>query len=222
MKKKIFLALNVFLLVSLLLSDIRYFLFGTLARKAFTSSVFVALGLVNAVYALTVKAAPKRFALVMLAGLFFAMLGDIVLGKNFILGVVMFALGHLLYAVAYALRAKFARADLLPAAIVLLLSVVFLNLPFIRIADPVMNAACYVYAVIISCMVGKALGNLLHSKSAADVLIAVGSVLFYFSDMMLVLAWFGGAPKIADTLCLFTYFPGQIILAHAVYHAVNE
>ena len=44
--------------------------------------------------------------------------------------------------------------------------------------------------------------------------------MFYFSDVMLALRMFGGAPLLADRLCLFTYFPGQAVLAHAVFYYV--
>ena len=54
------------------------------------------------------------------------------------------------------------------------------------------------------------------------IIMAAGSVLFYFSDLMLVLRWFADAPRIASDLCLMTYFPAQGLLAASVYFHANK
>ena len=94
--------------------------------------------------------------------------------------------------------------------------------PGLTFSDPAMRIVCYVYAVIISGMAGKAVSGFLRERTLVNGLLALGSVLFYFSDVMLLLAWFTGAGSWADTACLFTYFPGQGILAHAGYHNINR
>jgi len=54
------------------------------------------------------------------------------------------------------------------------------------------------------------------------IIMAAGSVLFYFSDLMLAFDMFGGAPPIAGTLCLATYYPGQCVLGYSVYRYVIQ
>ena len=46
----------------------------------------------------------------------------------------------------------------------------------------------------------------------------IGSFLFFFSDLMLLFNEFAGAPFITDILCLYTYYPAQILLAYSILH----
>ncbi len=222
MKKTLFLNLNIILLAVLAVCIYIYDnLNGRLAMKGTTAACFVAIGLVNLVYALCVKPRKPAFPMTLCAGLILAMLGDILLGKNFILGAGLFAGGHLLYAAAMYTRQRFARLDAVMSLAMFVIALLILTFtPNLTFSDPVMRIVCYVYAVIISLMAGKAVSGALRERSLVHVLLAIGSVMFYFSDVMLLLAWFAGAGSWADTACLFTYFPGQGILAHAAYHAV--
>ena len=77
---------------------------------------------------------------------------------------------------------------------------------------PSQRIICYAYAVIISCMAGKAVSCFLRQKTLASFLLALGSAMFFFSDAMLLLAWFAGAGRWADLACCWTYFPGQGVL----------
>lgn len=224
MKKKLFLNLNIILLCILAVCIYIYDnINGRLVMKGTTAGCFAVLGLVNLVYALSVKPRKPAFPLCLSAGLILAMLGDILLGRNFILGAGLFAAGHVMYAVAMYARQKFARLDAVMSGVMFLLALAILTFtPNLIFSDPVMQVVCYVYAVIISAMAGKAISGFLRARTLVNGLLALGSVLFYFSDVMLVLSWFAGAGSWADTLCLFTYFPGQGILAHAGYWRVQE
>ena len=156
-------------------------------------------------------------------GLCFAMAGDLLLGWNFIIGAGLFAVGHILYAAAMYTRQRFARLDAAMSLMIFVIAMLLLTfIPGMAFPDPLMRIVCYAYAVIISCMAGKAVSSFLREKTLTNGLLALGSVLFFFSDVMLVLSWFAGAGRWADVCCLCTYFPGQGILAHACFHHVRE
>ena len=73
---------------------------------------------------------------------------------------------------------------------------------------------CLGYAFIISCMMGKAISCAIRKPCAASILMGLGSILFYTSDLMLALNYFSNAPNhTTSVICLTTYYPGQGILA---------
>ena len=224
MKKKIFLTLNILLLAVLAICTYIYMeIDGRLFMKGVTASCFVALGLTNLVYAALSKPRKLVFPIVLALGLCFAMAGDLLLGWNFIVGAGLFAVGHILYAAAMYTRQRFARLDAAMSLMIFVIAMLLLTfIPGMAFPDPLMRIVCYAYAVIISCMAGKAVSSFLREKTLTNGLLALGSVLFFFSDVMLVLSWFAGAGRWADVCCLCTYFPGQGILAHACFHHVRE
>ena len=79
-----------------------------------------------------------------------------------------------------------------------------------------MKGVCCAYAFIISFMVGKAISNLLKEKNSTNKIIVIGSILFFISDLMLMLNKFGNIPG-TSYLCLGTYYPGQFILAFSLF-----
>ena len=186
---------------------------GSLQMKAVTAGCFVAIGCLGLVYTVLCKGRPA-FAVTLLLGLILAMAGDLTLGKSFILGAELFAGGHILYAAAMYIRQRFAWLDALLSLGMLLIALAVLTFtPGLTFSDPAMRIVCYVYAVIISCMAGKAISGFLRQRTLANGLLALGSGMFYFSDVMLLLSWFAGAGRWADLACCWTYFPGQSILA---------
>lgn len=222
MKNKV-LVINRILIIALLLSAFCYILYGTIAIKTIASACFVLLGIVNVYFAIKVKSETKKFSIVMFVALCFSCLGDVILYYDFILGAVAFAIGHIMYFVAYCIRKRFKKEDGVGISVVLIPSVSFLIFaPIFDYDGMFIKIVCVAYAVIISCMVGKALGNLYAQKNPVNILIAAGSILFFFSDLMLVLHAFGGAHFVADILCLMTYYPGQGVLGYSIYQGVLE
>ncbi len=191
---------------------------GGLWRKGLTSFGFVLLGILNLAYLTAIRKKPLRFPVILTAGLVVAMFADIVLNVNFIDGALLFAVGHIFYVISYAQIQRIGRLDLLLSGIVFAAAASFLLLaPMFDFGDAVMTGICVGYAFVISCMVGKAFGNAVREHTATNVLLAVGSFLFFFSDLMLVLYVFADAPHIIDTLCVATYYPAQCLLAHAMF-----
>ena len=208
--------INVITLTLTAVSAFIYFLYGGILLKAATSLCFVLVGVAN--YYLIRKAsgkAPTHSAL-LLCGLIFCFIGDTVINYAFIAGALVFALGHVFYIVAFCKRKSFAKADFLAALSVFVISaIVVFSVEGIK-NDISVLAVCIVYAAIISLMAGKAAMNFLLCKNTANALFAIGAVLFFVSDAALLFYMFASAGKLADTLCLFTYFPAQSILAYAI------
>lgn len=222
-RKKLFYILNAILIALILAGDICYIVLGGLLFKALTSALFVLLGGANVVYLILQKEKDKRFPIIMLVGLFFAMLGDIVLNLHFIAGAILFAVGHVFYFVSYCFLAKFKPTDLIAGVCIFVPSCLLITLaPFFDFGGVMMEIICVVYALIISLMVGKAISNLIREKTLLNLLIVIGSCLFFFSDLMLLLNVFGNLPRVVDILCLATYYPAECFLAHSLLHFKGE
>ena len=215
--------INLLLLAGSIICLIDYVMPGGWATKAMTSSWFVIIGLVNLSYAFIERISKISFAFVIVTGLVFGMLADIMLGKNFILGIVLFACGHIAYLIGFFLLIKPNRRDMIcsvPVAIVSVIAVI--GTPFIQIEDPILEKMLIGYAIIIAAMLGKAIANYRTDKAVSNKLIFIGSIMFWFSDLMLAFNMFGDGGQLAGRLCSFTYWPGQCILAYALYHFVRE
>lgn len=222
MNKKIIIILNCILLASILAGDVLYIVFGDLWLKGLTSAFFVLLGVINLVYAIKNKSNKQKFSIILVVGLVFAMLGDIILNIHFISGAILFAIGHVFFFISYCFLQKFSWKDLLFGAIIFIPSVLIITLvPIFDFGGVLMEIVCIVYALIISLMVGKAISNLIREKNLLNLIIVLGSALFFFSDLMLLLDVFGNLSVVA-ILCLATYYPAEFLLAHSIYRAVEE
>lgn len=216
--KKTFTILNAVLIAATLISSICYYQFGGIERKGLTAFGFVLVGAVNLIYAIKSKVGNLRFPLLMAMGLLFSMIGDVVLNLSFIPGALIFAVGHIFYFAAYCNLMEFKARDLIPSILIFAVSAMIITLvPIFDFGSALMEGICILYALVISFMVGKACSNLLRKRNAVTAIAVVGSILFYFSDLMLVFNVFADAPKITDTLCLFSYFPAQCLLAHSIF-----
>lgn len=214
---------NIILLVCAIGCLVCYDIFGGLWLKGVTSSWFVLLGAVNLWCARKLEWKRLRFFLLMEAGLFCGMCADVLLGVVFFAGIGVFALGHVLYLVAFYTLEKFSRRDLWIIAPLAAISMfVVVGTPWITVEDPVLQKLLLGYAVIISAMLGKAISNLIRHPSPARWLLAIGSLMFWFSDLMLAIDMFGQASRLTWILCSYTYWPAQNLLAHSLYHTVKE
>lgn len=221
--QKTFKIWNIVLFVLAMLCVVYYDYEGGLWLKGVTSGWFVVLGLVNLVYARKRRCGNFRFPVLVQLALFLTMAADVLLGIHFMTGVVVFALGHVCYYAAFCTLEKFRPRDLIPTVVFAVISLIaVLGTPFIRVEEDVMRYLLVAYAIVISLMVGRALGNLAHQKSRSRWLMAIGACLFWFSDLMLALNMFGSGGRLASLLCMYTYWPGQSILAHSLFHYVNE
>ena len=79
-----------------------------------------------------------------------------------------------------------------------------------------MQILCCIYAFVISIMVGKAIANFIKEKSQLNLIILLGSILFFFSDFMLLFNVFADVGRIFSVLCLATYYPAEFLLAYSI------
>ncbi len=221
--KKLALFLNILLIVLILLGDALYIYYGiytsinALWIKSVTSALFVILGAVNLFFAIKNKTSCLKFCIFLLIGLFFAMLGDIVLNLHFIGGAILFAVGHIFFFISYCFIEKVNWKDLVCGLAIFLPSVLIITLvPIFDFGNVLMEIICVIYALIISFMVGKSLSNFIIKKSLLCFLVFIGSVLFFISDLMLLLNVFGNLPDFVDILCLLTYYPAEIMLGMSI------
>ena len=208
----------IFLVCTLVATTI--FMFAPLPKyvtKSTASAVFVICGLMN--FILTKKYFENvkfKFNLFLLIGLIFAMAGDIFLIDNFVLGAILFAVGHIFYFVSFLFLQKFNYKDILIGlcifGCVLLIIFLYPNFNFDG-----MLILILVYALIISLMLGKSVSNCIFSYSFANLYILIGTFLFFFSDAMLLFYVFGPHTLVFDILCVFTYYPGQFMLASSMF-----
>lgn len=212
---------NIFLLICAAFCLVCYDIFGGLWLKGVTSGWFVLLGSVNLFAARNLERNQLRFFVLMAAGLFCGMCADVLLGVAFFAGVGVFALGHVLYIIAFCTLEKFCLRDLKIMIPIALISIFLVTgTPMITVTDPLLQKLIPVYAVIISMMLGKAVGNLICCPSLCRRLLVIGSFLFWFSDLMLAVDMFGQPSRLTWILCSYAYWPAQNLLAHALYHAV--
>ena len=182
--------------------------------KCVCSGSFVLLGLVNLGYALKTKQGNTKFYVGMSAGLVLAFLGDYLIGKDFIVGAATFALGHICFVVAYCFMQKMQKLDYAISGTLFLGCLIFLLFcPLLTFEVSIFRIVCIVYALIISTMLGKAVGNFVREKTLVNGTIAIASVLFFFSDLMLVFDWFIGLWNWTDHACMGTYYPALCFLA---------
>ena len=218
--KKSALILNFIMLLAICIADILYITLGGLLIKGIASAMFVILGIINLVYAIVNKTSKIKFCVLIFIGLVFAMLGDIILNINFIAGAVLFAVGHIFFFASYCTLIKFNWKALIYSACLFVPVTLFIVLaPMFKFESFLMEMVCVVYALIISLMVGNAINNYIKEHSILNLIILIGSILFVFSDFMLLLNVFGGLGRIADILCLATYYPAEFFLAHSIWQA---
>ena len=187
MNKKLIIILNCILLALILAGDVLYIVFGDLWLKGLTSAFFVLLGVINLIYAIKNKSNKQKFSIILVIGLIFAMLGDIILNIHFISGAILFAVGHVFFFMSYCFLQKFSWKDLLFGAIIFIPSVLVITLvPIFDFGGVLMEIVCVMYALIISLMVGKAISNLIRERNLLNLIIVLGSVLFFFRAWILL------------------------------------
>lgn len=220
-EKKIILTVDFVLLAAMLVLDGCYMFLGGTPIKAVASALFTVIGSANAVYAY--RAGIKhKFVFIMPIALAVAAAGDIIINYSFVAGAAVFALGHVLYVAAYYTLDGFSRNDIIFAAAIFVPSVLVITLvPAFDFGGALMEILCVVYALVLSAMVGKAIGFCLSKRTIVAITIAAGSAWFFVSDLALLINTFtslGREGRLATRiLCLATYYPAQFLLAFSVF-----
>ena len=218
MKNKLLLAVNTVVIAAIFVLNYFYQANGfDFTLKCICSGSFALLGIINLGYALATKQEGKIFYVGMTLGLLLAFLGDVVIKYDFIVGAATFALGHICFVVAYCFIQRMRRLDYILSGTLFLGCLIFLLFcPLLSFDVAIFRVVCIVYALIISTMLGKALGNFIRKPNLVNGIIAVASTLFFFSDLMLVFDWFIGLWSWTDHACMGTYYPALCFLALAM------
>ena len=191
--------------------------------KCICSGGFALMGVLNLVYALAAGRQGMAIYVSMAAGLVLAMLGDVLIGYDFIVGAGTFALGHVCFVVAYCFMQRLRGLDLIIGGGIFAAAAIFLLVcPLLTFDPPFFRVVCLVYALIISAMLGKAVGNFLRVRTWGFGIIALASFLFFFSDLMLVFDWFIGLWSWTDHACMGTYSPALCLLALSMCVGAGE
>ncbi len=165
------------------------------------------------------------YAVGALIGLALSFGGDIALmfqanRKAFMIGLVLFLLAHVAYAVTFTLLLGSLGAIVWLAALVLVALGVGIYLVF-RSGLGTMKVPVIVYIVVISVMVNQAAATFDSSAFSAGQawMIAIGAVLFYVSDVILAANRFW-KPFQYNRISLAFYYAGQFLIALAASYFV--
>ena len=160
--------------------------------------------------------ARPAFTLWITLGLVLSLGGDVALmfhtNRWFLIGLVLFLLAHVVYALALTLFNGWHPQDLVSAAVLLLVAIlVYL---YLRPGLGSMQGPVIFYILIICLMVNRAIstffGDTFNTTQAW--LLSVGASLFWLSDLVLAVNRFR-RPFRANRLSLFLYYGGQLLIA---------
>ena len=156
------------------------------------------------------------FTLWVTAGLVLSLGGDVALmfksSRAFLIGLVLFLLAHIVYAIGFTLPNGFHPADLITGAVLLVVAVgVYLYLlPGLgKMKGPVLF-----YILVICFMVNRAISAFFGTAFTTTQawLLTIGAILFWLSDLVLAINRFRH-PFEANRLGLFLYYGGQLLIA---------
>ncbi len=186
--------------------------------KTIASALFLILGVLNFILLLKEFKTKniKFFALFNMLALLFCFLGDVLLIDYFIVGAIFFALGHVLFIVAFSFLERFNLKDILAGLILFAICLCIILLVPVFDFDG-MLPLILVYAFIISFMLGKSFTNLLFNTKYTNTFLALiffGALLFFLSDLMLLFNLFSDIST--GNACLSMYYPAQFILAYSI------
>ncbi len=159
-----------------------------------------------------------------LLGLSFSMGGDIALmlkehRKAFTVGLGLFLVAHIAYGVVFTFLGRFTAWDILSTVVLLVAAMGFYKL--IRPNLGSLKGPVIGYILIISLMVSRAFSALASPvfTNGQALMIVVGALLFYFSDVILAANRFW-KPWRYHSVGLALYYSGQLLIALAASYFV--
>lgn len=147
-------------------------------------------------------------------GLAFALAGDVLLmlpNDQFILGIISFALTHVLYLAAFITASGVAILN--PLAVPLVIYAMLTARFLWRGVPSALRTPVLVYVVLITAMAAQAVGAAVESELTALALAAAGALIFLVSDSLLAINRFRVPFRAAQALVLSTYWVAQWLIA---------
>ncbi len=151
-----------------------------------------------------------------LLGLVLSLGGDVALmlrsGRAFLIGLVLFLLAHVVYALAFTVSNGFHPQDLAVALVLLAVAVVVYR--YLKPGLGSMKGPVILYILIICLMVNRAVSTFFGDAftSTQAWLIILGAILFWLSDLILAINRFR-RPFRLEALGLYLYYGGQLLIA---------
>jgi uncharacterized membrane protein YhhN len=149
-------------------------------------------------------------------GLALSLGGDVALmfesSKAFLTGLILFLLTHVVYAIVFTLPNGFYPQDLIAGALLLTVAIgVYL---YLRPGLGPMKAPVILYILIICLMINRAASTFFGDAftTTQALLITLGAILFWLSDLMLAINRFR-RPFRLEATGLFLYYGGQLLIA---------
>lgn len=191
--------------------------------KVASSILFVSIG----VSALIVTQTPLSYSAFIVAALVLGLIGDafLVYDKNpkfFMLGLVTFLLGQIVYGTVFLSVNGFMWYDLIIYAV--MLSAVFIVYPKTNVELGEMKKPVLLYYIIILYMFTMAVSSIYKGgfNTLTTIFVASGAFLFLLSDVILTFNLFDkNAPKSTKAWVLITYYAAQSLLALSILTYMN-
>ncbi|OYT11627.1 MAG: lysoplasmalogenase [Bacteroidetes bacterium 4572_112] len=168
--------------------------------------------LIISIAVMTYMANPSNYSLIIILGLLASLIGDIFLisEKYFLQGLSSFLIAHIAFTYAFTLLFGFNFNIIALVALVIIGGSYYMFL-FKKLDDFKIPVAVYILVIMI--MNWQAVGLMLNDASSVYIMLAVGSLLFSFSDAVISYDKFIGKFKIAEILILSTYWLAIYIFA---------
>ena len=171
--------------------------------------------------------ASQSFARLSVFGLCFGALGDILLNLRFVfpsngqsiflMGVVAFLIGHILYLCAIVPLSQNLLLCIVVGAI--LAAALLARIFKVLTVKPIFKVFGVLYLGAIILMTTVAIGNVIADPRAATWLYAAGGVLFTMSDLVLIFYMFGKEQKFSMRITNLTlYYLGQLLIAFSLFY----
>ena len=178
-----------------------------------TSTLLV---IIVAVLSFLTPGAQTSYTLWVLAGLWLSLGGDVALmfhsDRAFRIGLLLFLLAHIVYAIAFTVINGFHVQDLVTGAVLLALAIAIYL--YLRPGLEKMKVPVVLYILVICFMVNRAISTFFGQAFSTTQawLISLGAILFMASDLVLATNRFRHPFK-AHRLSLFLYYGGQLLIA---------
>lgn len=201
----------------LMLLSVCLLLASEIVRQPWLMYVFKPLAslLILLVPALQWKRQASPFVMWITVGLFFSLVGDIVLmfpGGFFVYGLLAFLLAHVAYLIAFSRQTKFPARFSLWLLYLALLAVFFLVFLFPALPRTLLLPVI-VYIFFVASMSSQAMGRFLTLRNRPAALAALGTLFFMLSDSLLAFDRFHSPIPAAVFLVLIPYYLGQWLIA---------
>jgi len=189
---------------------------GERKTEYLTKPLSTVLVIVVALLSLLRPHAVPSYTLLITLGLVLSLGGDVALmlrtGRMFLIGLVLFLLAQVVYAIAFTMPNGFHRGDLVTGLV--LLAAAAAAYFYLRPGLGKMSIPVLLYILIICFMVNRALSTFFGSAFTATQawLVSLGALLFWLSDLLLAINRFR-RPFRAEPAGLYLYYAGQLLLA---------